>query len=239
MSEVDATSPQEADPADSQQPTHGPMRRFWENWIKPFAIVVIVLSIVRSSLADWNDVPSGSMNPTILEGDRVFVNKLAYSLKFPFTTWTLASWSEPKRGQVVTFWSPKDGKRLIKRVAGVPGDRIAMRNGVLLVNDQPVPYADDAAHSTRTVLTKRETLGEHQHAVQFLPAHPSNRSFDEVTLGPDDFYMLGDNRDNSGDSRLIGVVPRDLITGHAVAIAVSVDRDTWVPRWNRFLQSLD
>ena len=220
-----------------EKPQHGPMRRLWENWIKPFAIVVIVLSLVRSSLADWNDVPTGSMNPTILEGDRIFVNKLAYALKVPFTTWTVAQWSEPKPGQIVTFWSPKDGKRLIKRVAGVPGDRIAMRNGVLLINGEPLEYTDVPAHTYGAMVIKREQLGEHDHAVQFNPKRPSYRSFDEITLGPDEFFMLGDNRDNSGDSRVHGVVPRELITGHAFAVAVS--RDGWTPRWDRFFMGLE
>lgn len=234
---TDATQVESSETDAPQKPPHSPMRRLWENWIKPFAIVVIVLSLVRSSLADWNDVPSGSMNPTILEGDRIFVNKLAYALKVPFTTWTVAQWSQPQRGQIVTFWSPENSKRLIKRVAGVPGDRIAMHNGVLLINGEPLDYTDDPAHTNRTIITKREQLGEYDHAVQFTPGRPSYRSFDEITLGPDEFFMLGDNRDNSGDSRVHGVVPRELITGHAFAVAVS--RDGWSPRWDRFFMTLE
>ncbi len=235
------TPPDLHDDEAAERPQAGPMRRLWENWIKPFAIVVLVLSIVRSSLADWNDVPSGSMNPTILEGDRVFVNKLAYSLKVPFTTWTIAQWSEPKRGQVVTFWSPENGRRLIKRVAGLPGERVALRDGVLLINGEPVEYADDPAHTTRTTLMRRETLGEYDHAVQYLPGvkrAPSPRTFPDITLGPDEFFVLGDNRDNSGDSRVHGPVPRELITGHAIGVAFSLDRDRWVPRWDRFFKGL-
>lgn len=228
------------DADESEKPQHGPMRRLWENWIKPFAIVVIVLSLVRSSLADWNDVPTGSMNPTILEGDRIFVNKLAYSLKVPFTTWTIAQWSQPERGQIVTFWSPKDGKRLIKRVAGVPGDRIEMRDRVVLINGEPLEYTNVPEKSNRSVTIQREQLGDYEHAVQFLPPNPkrpSTRNFKEITLGPDEFFMLGDNRDNSGDSRAHGVVPLNLITGHAFAVAVS--RDGWAPRWERFFMGLE
>src|SRR5829696_6834967 len=100
---------------------------------RPLAILLVVLLAARSSLADWNDVPTGSMNPTILEGDRIFVNKLAYDLKVPFTTWHVAEWSDPRRGDVVVFYSPVDGDRMVKRVAAVPGDTVAMVNNRLVV----------------------------------------------------------------------------------------------------------
>src|ERR1043165_4321169 len=103
-------------------------RLFWRKEIRPLLILAVILFSIRSSLADWNDVPSGSMRPTILEGDRIFVNKLAYDLKVPFTTIHIAEWSNPKRGDIVVFYSPHDGQRLIKRVIGLPGDMIELRN---------------------------------------------------------------------------------------------------------------
>jgi signal peptidase I len=87
-----------------------------------------------SAIADWNDVPTGSMNPTILAGDRIFVNKLAYDLRISFTTWRLAHWDNPRRGEIVVFFSPVDGTRLVKRVIGVPGDVIAMNGNRLYIN---------------------------------------------------------------------------------------------------------
>src|SRR6516162_10613328 len=105
-------------------------RRWWRKEIRPLLVMALVVFSVRSSLADWNDVPSGSMQPTILVGDRVFVNKLAYDLKVPFTTLHLAEWSNPKRGDIVVFYSPYDGTRLVKRVVGLPGDSIELRNDV-------------------------------------------------------------------------------------------------------------
>ena len=84
-------------------------RKWWRQEIRPLFILALVLFSIRSSLADWNDVPSGSMRPTILEGDRVFVNKLAYDLKVPFTTWHITEWSNPQRGDIVVFFSPHDG----------------------------------------------------------------------------------------------------------------------------------
>ena len=95
-------------------------RRWWQQEIRPLLILALILFSIRSSLADWNDVPSGSMQPTILVGDRIFVNKLAYDLKVPFTTWHLAQWSNPQRGDIVVFYSPQDGTRLVKRVVGLP-----------------------------------------------------------------------------------------------------------------------
>ena len=108
-------------------------RRWWRKEFRPILILTVILFSVRSSLADWNDVPSGSMQPTILVGDRIFVNKLAYDLKVPFTTLHLAEWSNPQRGDIVVFYSPHDGKRLVKRVVGLPGDSIELRNDVLKI----------------------------------------------------------------------------------------------------------
>ena len=116
-------------------------RRWWRQEIRPLLVLAFVMFSIRSSLADWNDVPTGSMKPTILEGDRVFVNKLAYDLKVPFTTWHMAQWSNPQRGDIVVFFSPKEGQRLVKRVIGLPGDTVELRNEQLIINGQPVQYA--------------------------------------------------------------------------------------------------
>ena len=91
--------------------------------VRVFLLMLLVISSLRSALADWNDVPTGSMKPTIEEGDRVVVNKLAYDLKVPFTLVELMKWSDPKRGDIVVLFSPADGVRLVKRVVAVPGDK--------------------------------------------------------------------------------------------------------------------
>src|SRR5262249_40209832 len=114
--------------------------RYFRKEILPLLIVALVLFSIRSSLADWNDVPTGSMKPTILEGDRIYVNKVAYDLKVPFTTWHLAQWANPQRGDIVVFFSPVDGTRLVKRVVGLPGDSVELRNEQLIVNGSPVDY---------------------------------------------------------------------------------------------------
>src|SRR5262245_42304274 len=115
-------------------------RTFWKEWAIPIGIIIVVTCSLRSAVADWNYVPSGSMRPTILDGDRIFVNRLAYDLKVPFTTWHIMEWSNPQRGDVVVLCSPEDGILLVKRVIGIPGDVIELRDNQLFVNGEPAQY---------------------------------------------------------------------------------------------------
>ena len=215
--------------------------------LRPLAILLVVLLAARSSLADWNDVPTGSMNPTILEGDRVFVNKLAYGLKVPFTTLHLVRWHTPERGQVVVFYAPHDGTRMVKRVIAVPGDTVEMRNGVLIVNGQPSSYAPLDPATIRDLpprlasghVLKTETGVVPPHPLMLTPGQPGMRSFDPVTVPAGKYLMLGDNRDNSLDSRYWGFVDEDQIVGQATGIAMSFDpAKTISPRWGRFLRGM-
>src|SRR5215204_5452812 len=108
--------------------------RLWRAWIRPLALPVVFITAAKSALADINYVPSGSMQPTILCGDVLFINKLAYDLKVPFTQARLARWSDPARGDIVVCFAPDDGTRLVKRVVGLPGDTIESRRDVLFLN---------------------------------------------------------------------------------------------------------
>jgi signal peptidase I len=221
--------------------------RFWQEWGKAALIAVVIVLPLRSSIADWYEVPTGSMKPTIIEGDRVFVNKLAYDLKVPFTTWHLATWSNPARGDVVTLKSPADGVRLVKRVIGIPGDIIAMQNDRLTVNGKPVSYAPmdpkpiakflPGADKSYSFL--KEDLPGKDHTIMLTPGYPAMRSFPPVRVPEGSYFMMGDNRDNSADSRYIGFVPRDNITGKVLAVVVSLNYDKFhLPRTNRFLLPL-
>src|ERR1700745_1687040 len=105
--------------------------RSWIQKNKGFLVFLLCFGVFRTAVADWNPIPTGSMRPTILEGDVVFVDRLAYDLKIPLTDVVLAPLGEPQRGDIVTFTSPRDGTRLIKRIVALPGDRVAMREGVL------------------------------------------------------------------------------------------------------------
>jgi len=386
--------------------------KLWYGWIKPIGSVVIVVALLRSTLVDWNDVPSGSMEPNILVGDRIFVNKLAYALQpplsgpqigVPFTPlqWNNPldglpawQWGNPVRGDVVTFWNPDSSVRMVKRIVAQPGDTIEMRGGKMFItpaggerieatwadggpderknqsNDPKNPNRMTCSYQVETILgqTRRIqhlperwidqytglVLPDGLHSVNngnvsfsdgivpleqvrqrvpdarmitiqlgtplvdgekvsynafayamlegifqnkaitliggqelvlttdgweldgaaapiddvdtalknYLATNPTGdnasraavvktnlnllhalmlTSFGPVTLGDDEFYMIGDNRNNSHDSRYFGPIQRSEITGEAVRIAFSFKgriRDLQ-PRWSRTLHSMD
>jgi len=222
------------------------LRWFWCEWLRGLLVIVLLVGSLRSAVADWNDVPTGSMKPTILEGDRIFVNKLAYDLKVPFTGWRLVRWTGPARGDIVVFRSPADGTRLVKRIVGLPGDTVALVDNRLLINGRPMRYEPieltelpDFLPGSLQHRLAVEKLDNRDHAVMVTQGIPARRSIEPLTVPPGHYFMLGDNRDESGDSRYFGCVPGDAITGRAVAVVVSVDLDRGLrPRWRRFFSSL-
>ncbi|HEX9986024.1 MAG TPA: signal peptidase I [Thermoanaerobaculia bacterium] len=212
------------------------------NEIKIFLLMILIVSSLRSALADWNDVPTGSMKPTIQEGDRVVVNKLAYDLKIPFTTVKIFGWDDPERGDIVVLFSPVDGTRLVKRVVAVPGDEVAMAENQLFVNGQPARQTEpvEIDDNDGVAYVASEMLGSHLHKVMLTPQLPAVRSFAPTKVPPGNYFVLGDNRDNSNDSRFIGFIERRRIVGKATAVAFSLDRSRWfAPRFNRFFTGLD
>ncbi len=222
------------------------MWSIWRGWGVSFVIAILVATSFKSAIADWNDIPTGSMLPTILIGDRVFVNKLAYDLKIPYTTLHLAKWSDPERGDIVVFYSPVDGTRLIKRVVGTPGDTVGMRQNRLFVNGEFLNYervvlseSDNVEGSQQDAFfVFTEDLTGTLHKVQFLPSQPPQATFKPVILQEGQYFMLGDNRDNSGDSRFFGPVERKLIVGQATKVVLSRDGSFLHPRWNRLFLDL-
>ena len=211
--------------------------------IRIFLLMLLVVSSLRSALADWNDVPTGSMKPTIEIGDRVVVNKLAYDLKIPFTTIKIWKWADPQRGDIVVLFSPVDGTRLVKRVVAVPDDRVAMYDNQLYINGRKVAWssvrAADDPEQGRALIASESLFGR-THKVMLTPQVPAVRSFAPVAVPKGHYFVLGDNRDNSNDSRFIGFIERRRIVGRAMAVAFSLDRDNhWVPRMNRFFKKLD
>ena len=209
---------------------------------------VVVMLLFRSAIADWNQVPSGSMYPSIYIGDRIVVDKLAYDLRVPFTLQRIARWEQPQRGDVVTFQSPVDGRLLVKRVVGVPGDTVELNNNQLAINGVPASYEPlsqsevrelPAVQSARYEFFTESLLGSERRVM--LSRSPLSRGAPiiKVKVPPDQFLMLGDNRDNSQDFRAIGFVDRDLILGRAESVAFSLDYDHYYqPRLNRFLTPL-
>src|SRR5437016_3435364 len=224
------------------KPARGRVLHYWRREIRPLLLMALVVCSIRSSLADWNDVPTGSMKPTILEGDRVYVNKVAYDLKVPFTTWHLAEWANPECGDIVVFFSPYDGKRLVKRVIGLPGDLIELRNDALILNGKPAEYhsmpeerlLDVAPGDRANHLFAIEHLSGRPHPVAAFPGVPAKRDFGPVRVPDGQYFMMGDNRDDSFDSRYYGPVERGRIWGKATAVVLSFDHQHyWVPRWHR------
>jgi signal peptidase I len=211
-----------------------------------FILFIAGMGLFRSAIADWNPVPTGSMRPTILEGDVVLVNRMSYHAKLPLTDQILWQTSSPQRGDIAVFSSPKDGTRLVKRIVGLPGDKIALENDQLRVNGVLVEYADQqdsimSLENGQLLLVNRATekLGAHSHTVQVLPQRFNRSQFDEITIPTDTYFMMGDNRDNSYDSRFFGPVPRALITGRVDRVLVSAAiLDNWAPRFDRFWHKL-
>ncbi len=211
--------------------------------LRVFALMILIVSSLRSALADWNDVPTGSMKPTIQEGDRVVVNKLAYDLKVPFTTKKIVGWDDPQRGDIVVLFSPIDGTRLVKRVVAVPGDTLELRDNQLFLNGRLAkqsPVASDKSPDYGSVYVNDEDLFGHTHKVMLTPDIHALRSYGPVEVPTGQYFVLGDNRDNSNDSRFIGFIERRRIVGKAVAVAFSLDRGRWfIPRFDRFFEGLD
>jgi signal peptidase I len=223
------------------------MKKFWAEWIKPLLVVVILTGAFRSAIADWYIVPTGSMKPTIMEGDRVFVNKLAYDLRVPFTELQISHFNDPQRGDVVVLYSPFDGKRLVKRVIGIPGDVIEMRNSKLYVNKSLADYepldqriVDEIPAESRPEYTFfSEHFGPVSHPVMITPLRSAIRDFVPLTVPKGNYFVMGDNRDDSFDSRMFGFVNRDRVLGRAVSVVVSLNPDEhYYPRWHRFFTRL-
>jgi len=226
-----------------KQRTRAKMILAWRQWVRPLAITIIVTSAARSAIADWNVVPSGSMNPNIISGDRILVNKLAYGLRVPFTNWMLMEWSEPARGEVVVFFGPDSGKRLVKRVVGLPGDTIRLWNNRLVINGEFIRYALDEdtppIDSRGAYRVYIEKLPGHAHPIMVASDMRPQQSFGPVTVPEDHYFVMGDNRDNSRDSRWFGFVPRGEIVGRSSTVIISLNPDNYyLPRSDRFFRSL-
>jgi len=221
-------------------------RKIWRDWLRPFALVAIIAAPFKSAVADWNWVPTGSMKPSILEGELVFVNKLAYDLKVPFTTVHLSTWANPVRGDVVVFYSPVDGTRLVKRVVGLPGDTVQLKNDVLYLNGVPqqyspadsAPFRHDVFEDAHPVVAI-EHLEACDHYVMGLPGRQALRNFGPFLVPPNQYFMMGDSRDNSADSRYIGPVPREKIIGRVPRVILSFDPSRYyLPRPQRIFQPM-
>ena len=215
----------------------GRLLKAWYEY-RGFAVFIILMLIFRSALADWNVVPTGSMKPTILEGDRILVNKLAYDFRIPLTHISLYKFADPRRGDIVVFDSKAANTRLVKRVIGLPGDTVEMRDNRLIINGIAARYSDIGHEPDVTFAT--ESYLDVAHKIELARTGVSRFStFGPVSVPKDCYLVLGDNRDNSADSRFYGFIPRDEIVGNAKTVVLSLDyEDFYIPRAERFFRPL-
>jgi signal peptidase I len=221
--------------------------------------VIAVATFTRVALADTYHIPSGSMEPTLQVGDWLTVNKLRYGPHVPFTDVNLPGYAEPSRGDVVVFESPPQDPSirispdevtptLVKRLVGMPGDTLAMRGGELFVNSAPqARYSSTTADADGFV---REPLPifrwQHRYAISSAtvgtaPAQPSMHDWGPLVVPFGAYFMMGDNRDNSVDSRFYGFVPRRNVRGRPMFVYYSYDvnegeayvRAVTAIRWSR------
>ncbi|AOJ01356.1 MULTISPECIES: signal peptidase I [Burkholderia] len=212
---------------------------WWLEYTASFFPVILVVFVVRSFIVEPFKIPSGSMVPTLLVGDFILVNKFDYGLRLPITNQKITEGRPLQRGDVVVFRYPKDESvDYIKRVIGLPGDTVAYQDKKLTINGQPVPEAQlpDYFDEERMNYAKQfeETLGARKNAILNNPAVPpfvmgaddypyrDNCQYDSrgvvCKVPPGHYFMMGDNRDNSADSRYWGFVPDKNIVGRAFFI---------------------
>ncbi|QQX80706.1 signal peptidase I [Shewanella sp. KX20019] len=207
-------------------------------------LFVSLMLVFRSAVADWNSVPTGSMKPTIVEGDRLLVNKMAYDLRIPFTHISIAKLADPQRGDIVIFDSMASDKKLVKRVIGLPSDIISMRDNVLSINGKTLQYSDASSQKKDASEIRVENLLGLNHQVKLAGISGQGiitrqSSFGPITVPADHYLVLGDNRDHSADSRMIGFVPRAEIVGRSQTVVFSANYENYyLPRQERFLHPL-
>lgn len=211
--------------------------------IKSIAIIIIAVLTFRSVFFEPFRIPSGSMIPTLMIGDFILVNKFAYGFKVPFTDVVLGEKSfdpiyvggkeDPKRGDVIVFKYPKDlSVNYIKRVVGLPGDTLEIRNKVVYINDKAIEpkeidgktIMDDMDDKFKGYNLKFYSVktGEHQHIIQQDNDNYYKVDFDRITIPKDSFFVMGDNRDFSYDARYWGFVKHEQIKGRAMFVWFSL-----------------
>ena len=180
-------------------------------YVEAIVIAVVLALFIRTFVVQAFKIPSGSMKPTLLVGDHILVNKFIYGIKIPFTDKTLISLGEPKREDVVVFKYPLDPKKdYIKRVIGLPGEKVQLVNKVLFINGRDI----DDPHASYSL-------------------YGNLRNYGPVTVPADHLFVMGDNRDESSDSRVWGFVPYAYLKGKAFLIYWSWDSENFGVRWRR------
>lgn len=203
-----------------------------------FPIILIVL-VLRSFIVEPFRIPSGSMMPTLLVGDFILVNKFSYGIRLPVVNKKVIETGQPKRGDVVVFQYPENPSiDYIKRVVGLPGDRVGYKNKQIFINGQPVALSNLGTYigtGSGTSMSGagmfQEQLGDANHKILVRPNSPSANGEIEVPAGH--FFVMGDNRDNSRDSRIWGFLPEKYLKGKAFMIWMNWDSGADGVAWGR------
>lgn len=234
--------------AQAMRVVNGPRSR-WRpvlEWMKSFIIAVFLFLVVKTFLVEAFKIPTGSMERTLLVGDFLLVNKAVYGAEVPFTTERLPAITQPKRGDVIVFEWPVDRtKNFVKRLIGIPGDTIESREGIVWRNGHSL----DEPYVVHTEPNMDPAEGEFRWQRDFLVRraeasvgyHPSRNNWGPLIVPEKSYFVLGDNRDNSYDSRYWGFVPESFVKGQPLFVYYSYDREpsqrntSWLPhvRWDR------
>jgi signal peptidase I len=209
---------------------------WWAEYARSFFPVFLIVLLLRSFLVEPFRIPSGSMMPTLLEGDFILVNKYEYGIRLPVLNRKVIANGEPRRGDIVVFRYPEDPSvPFIKRVVGVPGDHVTYRDQTLYLNGEPVPVEDEgigfAGPLRAPALQRIENLGGRRHRILVDPRAAGPGADTVVPQGH--YFVLGDNRDNSRDSRYWGFVPDEYLIGRAFFIWMHLSFKNGGIEWSR------
>ncbi|MEX2523876.1 MAG: signal peptidase I [Gammaproteobacteria bacterium] len=208
-------------------------------YARSFFPVFLIVLILRSFLFEPFRIPSASMMPTLLIGDFILVNKYDYGIRLPVIHTKIIENGKPERGDIVVFRYPEDPSiPYIKRIIGVPGDHLAYRNKTVYINGVRMQqegigkfYGSGSGFVHNGLSRRKEILGEQAHDILVNPGSPSLEV--EATVPPEHYFVLGDNRDNSRDSRYWGFVPDENLVGQAVMIWMNWDLKNGGISWKR------
>lgn len=210
------------------------------DYARSFFPVLLLVFLLRSFLFEPFRIPSGSLEPTLLTGDFILVNKYNYGIRLPIIHTKILNNGEPKRGDIMIFrWPPDTSYNFIKRVIGLPGDKISYVNKELYVNGEKIPQS--AAEETvngvendfawQAVMKEEDLLGV-KHKI-FVQPDKASRNYTNITVPEGMYFVMGDNRDDSADSRFWGFVPSENIVGKAVMVWMSWNNQDYKVRWRR------
>ena len=217
----------------------------WQNYLENILVAVFLALVMRTFVLTGYKVPTSSMAPTLLPGDFIFAYRLPFGVKLPLSTIKIAV-NSPQRGDVVVFSYPEQPNvSYVKRVVGLPGDRLQIEGGALIINGQKLTYVDESKAQVPDVLNPdlfkmvREQASEGDR-VLITSRSPKNHSIGPLIVPPNEIFLLGDNRDSSDDSRYWGTVPIEKIDGKVIWIWLSLNwqKRTWenrfpTVRWER------